>query len=164
MDLKKENGKYIFDCFPKYHSDFPLPKNEYLEVPLTKCSSEIIDKMTIYPYEDNNDIKKTKINLFYYDVPTDEKYRVELEYYIEYKGWFKKIETKKYWKIEVLRITSFYDRGMLTDRQGLGNSLPYEIEKIFSNGKIDKKNIIEFLLKFNYTRYIKNRNLKIGGV
>ena len=38
-----------------------------------------------------------------------------------------------------------------------------EIKKIFGEDKINESKLIEFLLKFNYTKYTKGRNLKIGG-
>ena len=164
MDLKKENGKYVFNCLPDYKNKFPLAKNEYLEATLTKCSLEIIDKLEIYPYRDEIDITKSNIKIYYFDVPTQEKYRIDIRYIIEYQGLFFKKESKKYWKIEVHRINSFYDIGVLTDEQSIGTPLSSEIEKIFYDNKINKKNIIEFLLKFNYTRYSKDRNLRIGGI
>ena len=165
MDLKKENGKYILDCLPHYQKKFPKPRNEYLEAPLTKCESETIDKLEIYPYRNDMDITKSSIKIYYYNVPTGESFRVDIKYSIERKGLFGK-EVKKYWEVEVYRIISPYDRdrGMLTDRQINGTFISNEIGKIFGDNKINKKNLIEFLLKFKYTKYSKNKNLKIGGM
>jgi len=139
MDLKKENGKYVFDSLPIYKNRFPSPKNEYFEAPLTKCSSKVIDSLEIYPYGDDMDITKASIKIFYFDVPSEERFRIDFKYLIENKGWFGK-ETKKYWVIEVHKINSLYDTGVLTDRHSEGTFLSNEIEKIFYNNYNLKNN------------------------
>nr|DAI56058.1 MAG TPA: hypothetical protein [Caudoviricetes sp.] len=164
MDLEKENGKYIFGSKPKY-SNFPKAKESYLEAPLTKCGNEIIDKIEIFPYYENINITKVSFKIFYFDVISEEKFRVEIQYIVENEGWFiKKKDIKKYWEIKVYKINSQKNsEDILTDEQLYGTSLSNEIEEIFQENQINEAKIIEFLLKFNYTKYSKDRNLKIGG-
>ena len=161
MDLKKVNNKYIIASEPNY-CKLLKAQESYLEAPLTKCGKEIIDKIEIFPYKNNIDITKVSIKIFYFDVSTEEKFRVELHYIIENKGWLSR-EKKKYWEIKVYKINKSNDLGTLTDIHSEGTSLSDEIKKIFGEDKINESKIIEFLLKFNYTKYSKYRNLKIGG-
>lgn len=163
MNLKKENGKYVFDEEPKFQKNFPLAKNEYLEIPLTKCSTKIIDKLVVYPYVANSDARKTKIEIFYLDIISNTSFRIDIKFVIESKGFFNR-KNSKYWNIEVYRIDSFYEKGILTDKHGVGSLLSSKIEKIFFDNKMNRKKIIEILLKFNYTKYSKNKNLEIGGI
>lgn len=161
MDLKKENNKYIFANEPN-PCRLPKAKEDYLEAALTKCGKEIIDKIEIFPYKNNIDVTKVSLKIFYFDVPSEEKFRVEVQYIIENKGWFSK-NSKKYWEIRVYKINKNNETGTLTDIHSEGTFLSNEIKKIFGEDNINESKLIEFLLKFNYTKYTKGRNLKIGG-